>query len=101
VAETGAAYQELTARLDTNWIDEWMKQESNAMRNRGEALQIYNVSSPKGNTHPYMFPDRILTDKVPTLADVRLKLSEKEIRHRNLSGTVSAVTEGLAIEGAQ
>jgi hypothetical protein len=30
-----------------------------------------------------------------------LKLSEKEVHHGNLSGTVSTLTEGLAIEKAQ
>ena len=38
---------------------------------------------------------------VPTLADICLKLSAREIHHGNLSGTVSALTEGLAIERAQ
>jgi hypothetical protein len=38
---------------------------------------------------------------VPTLADIRLKLSETEVRHGNLSGSVSALTEGLAIEQSQ
>jgi hypothetical protein len=38
---------------------------------------------------------------VPTLADIRLRLSEAEIRHKNLSGAVSALMEGLAIERSQ
>jgi hypothetical protein len=38
---------------------------------------------------------------VPTLAEIRLKLSEAEVRHRNLSGLVSTLTEGLAIEKSQ
>ena len=38
---------------------------------------------------------------VPTLAEIRLKLSETEVRHGNLSGSVSALTEGLAIEQSQ
>jgi hypothetical protein len=32
---------------------------------------------------------------------MRLKLSEREVHQGNLSGTVSAITEGLAIEKAQ
>jgi hypothetical protein len=38
---------------------------------------------------------------VPTLAEIRLKLSETEVRHGNLSGSVSTLTEGLAIEKSQ
>lgn len=38
---------------------------------------------------------------VPNLADIRLKLSEKEIQQGNLSGTVATLMEGLAIERSQ
>ena len=38
---------------------------------------------------------------VPTLAEIRLKLSEREVRQGSLSGAVSALTEGLAIEKSQ
>ena len=38
---------------------------------------------------------------VPTLAEIRLKLSETEVQQGNLSGSVSALTEGLAIEKSQ
>ncbi|KAI0245553.1 hypothetical protein BJV78DRAFT_1158538 [Lactifluus subvellereus] len=38
---------------------------------------------------------------VPTLADICLRLSEADIRHKNLSGAVSALMEGLAIERSQ
>ena len=43
----------------------------------------------------------ILMNIVPTLADIRLKLSEQEVRHGNLSGTVTILSEGLAIEQSQ
>ena len=38
---------------------------------------------------------------VPMLAEIRLKLSETEVRQGNLSGSVSALTEALAIEKSQ
>ena len=38
---------------------------------------------------------------VPKLADMRLKLSKKEIQQGNLSGTVATLMEGLAIEQSQ
>jgi hypothetical protein len=40
-------------------------------------------------------------DLVPSLAEIRLKLSEREIQQGNLSGSVSTITEGLAIERSQ
>ena len=38
---------------------------------------------------------------VPTLADIHLKLSEHEVQHGNLLGTVTILSEGLAIEQSQ
>ncbi|KIM72965.1 hypothetical protein PILCRDRAFT_15660 [Piloderma croceum F 1598] len=55
------------------------------MEKRGEHLNIYQVR----------------LDKLPTLAEVHLKLSETEVRHGNLSGSVSTLTEGLAIQKSQ
>jgi hypothetical protein len=38
---------------------------------------------------------------VPTLAEIQLKLSETEVQQGNLSGAISALTEGLTIERSQ
>ena len=38
---------------------------------------------------------------VPTLVEMNLRLSEVEVQRGSLSGTVSALTEGLAIEKSQ
>jgi hypothetical protein len=38
---------------------------------------------------------------VPTLADVRLRLTEMETQRRDHTGTVATITEGLAIEKSQ
>jgi hypothetical protein len=37
----------------------------------------------------------------PTLAEIRLKMAETEVQQGNLSGSVSTLTEGLAIEKSQ
>lgn len=37
----------------------------------------------------------------PSLAEVLLRLSEMEVQEGNMSGTVSALMEGLSIEKAQ
>jgi hypothetical protein len=38
---------------------------------------------------------------VPTLADIRLQLTEKECKRKDLSRTVSTIMDGLAIEKTQ
>jgi hypothetical protein len=48
VKKTGDAYQQLTDRLETAWIDDWTKQEAIGMRNRGDDLKIYQVALENG-----------------------------------------------------
>jgi hypothetical protein len=43
----------------------------------------------------------IHSETVPTLADIRLQLTEDESQKRDFSGSVSTLTEGLAIERSQ
>lgn len=50
VQETGDLYRELTDCLDTNWIEEWTRQEMIVMRDRGDALKIFEVAAKKGKT---------------------------------------------------
>jgi hypothetical protein len=72
------------------------------MEKRGDHLKIYEVASEKCRD-PFI-PLRGIDDScnlVPTLAEIRLKLLEKEVQQGNLSGSVSALTEGLAIEKSQ
>jgi hypothetical protein len=103
IRETSTAYQDLTNRLDDTWIADWTAQEQNAMEECGDTLKIYVISSDNGTvqsccndskSHP-RYP------AVPTLADIRLKLSKREVHQGNLFGTVSTLMEGLAIERSQ
>jgi len=72
------------------------------MEQRGDHLKIYEVASEKCrqcvdssvNMHCSFA-------SVPTLTDIWLKLLETEVQHGNLSGSVSTLTEGLAIEKSQ
>jgi hypothetical protein len=50
VKETGDSYLQLTERLDVAWIDDWTKQETIAMQNRGDDLKIYQVTLNSGKT---------------------------------------------------
>ena len=70
------------------------------MERRGDDLNIFTVSSDKCRIFRYSAWS-ILMFLVPTLAEIRLRLSETEVEQGNLSGSVSAVTEGLAIEKSQ
>ncbi|KAI0244966.1 hypothetical protein BJV78DRAFT_1289900 [Lactifluus subvellereus] len=85
LAETKPAFEQLTECLEPSLVQEWTAQERVAMENRGDHLKIYEVTS----------------EKLPMLADIRLRLSEADIWHKNLSGAVSALMEGLAIERSQ
>lgn len=48
VITTGAAFRELSNCLDQAWIVEWTRAEEKAMRERGKALEIYDVVIDKG-----------------------------------------------------
>ncbi|KAI0245917.1 hypothetical protein BJV78DRAFT_1286968 [Lactifluus subvellereus] len=85
LSETMPAFEQLTECLEPSLVQEWTAQERVAMENRGDHLKIYEAT----------------LDKLPTLADIRLRLSEAEVRYGNLSGSVSALMEGLTIERSQ
>ena len=83
--ETRTAYEQLCEALDPGEISQWQIDEASAMRNRGEELKIFEVQEMK----------------LPTLADIRLELTEKEGRNRLASGTISWLADGVALEQAQ
>ena len=96
------AFEQLTECLDASLVRDWMEQERVAMEQCGDHLKIYEVVSTKCKRYLNSSSDMDhLCLSVPTLAEIRLKLSETEVQHRNLSGSVSTITEGLAIEKSQ
>ena len=44
VEETGKAYEELTSRLDADWIADWTESEREALEVGGESMKIYEIS---------------------------------------------------------
>jgi hypothetical protein len=46
--ETKNAYLELTARLDSDWVDAWTEQAERADEDGGDSLKIYNVNVEHG-----------------------------------------------------
>ena len=72
------------------------------MKWQGGHLTIYNVKSTKcrriyNSTAAY----GSLNLTAPTLVEIRLKMSEMEVQQGNMSGGVSTLMEGLAIEKSQ
>lgn len=98
---TGKAFRELSDRLEPTWLADWTRAERKAMDKRGKALEIYDVALDEG-MDPILFEIYCTNGStVATLADIRLQLTERETQTRDLSGTVSTLTEGLAIERSQ
>jgi len=48
LSETRAAFQGLTDSLAEDKIQDWKRQEKQALRQRGDALKIYEVQQEKG-----------------------------------------------------
>jgi len=48
LSETRAAFQGLTDSLSKEKIQDWKRQEKQALRQRGDALKIYEVQQEKG-----------------------------------------------------
>jgi hypothetical protein len=102
-AETQNAYQELTARLDSNWVETWTEQADRASVEGGASRKIYNVDIEHGAvilTSGF----KPITDTVlfcssePSMADICLQLAETESDTRNMSGSVTWLAEGPNIE---
>ena len=96
------AFDQLSECLDQSLVNEQTALECAAMELCGDHLKIYEVTLDKCRRYLLSFLD---TDSLCaialTLADIQLKLSESEVQHGNLSGAVSAIMEGLAIERSQ
>lgn len=45
---TKSAFLELTACLDSDWVDAWMEQAERAEDEGGESLKVYNIELEQG-----------------------------------------------------
>jgi hypothetical protein len=57
VKDTETAYLELTARLDSEWVDDWTEQADNAAIEGGESLNIYGVNVEHGQYTRHQFQE--------------------------------------------
>ena len=50
IAETGKAYEELTSRLDSEWIEDWTGSAERAATDGGETKNIYGITMDSGES---------------------------------------------------
>ncbi|KAG1787048.1 uncharacterized protein HD556DRAFT_1312999 [Suillus plorans] len=85
VDDTKSPFDELTLSLDPEKISIWKIDEKKAMEQRGEYLDIYQLQM----------------NKAPTMAEIRLKLTESENTDTSKPGTVSWLITGINLEDLQ
>ncbi|KAG1893225.1 uncharacterized protein F5891DRAFT_1196677 [Suillus fuscotomentosus] len=78
-------YEELTNSLNSNDVQKWKKQAELAALDHGELLDIYQLKM----------------DKAPTMAEIRLRLTENELSSHGRTGAISWLIEGINIENTQ
>ncbi|KAG1784341.1 uncharacterized protein HD556DRAFT_1315167 [Suillus plorans] len=85
VDDTKSPFDELTLSLDPEKISIWKIDEKKAMEQCGEYLDIYQLQM----------------NKAPTMAEIRLKLTESENTDTSKPGTVSWLITGINLEDLQ
>ncbi|KAG1844776.1 hypothetical protein F4604DRAFT_1937331 [Suillus subluteus] len=85
VDETKSPFDELTRSLNPEKISIWEIEEKKAVEERGEYLDIYQLQ----------------INKAPTMAEIRLKLTESENDDTRHPGTVSWLITGINLEDLQ
>ncbi|KAG2111109.1 hypothetical protein DEU56DRAFT_762242 [Suillus clintonianus] len=85
ISDTKPPFDELTRSLDDEKIAIWENDEMKAMEERGEYLDIYQLK----------------IDQAPTMAEIRLRLTEAENAETGRLGTVSWIIQGINLEDAQ
>ncbi|KAG1906569.1 uncharacterized protein F5891DRAFT_901580, partial [Suillus fuscotomentosus] len=85
IKDTQGPYEESMKSLDRANIQKWKKEAELAALHRGELLDIYQLTM----------------DKAPTMAEIRLRLTENEVSTNGRTGAVAWLIEGINIENAQ
>ncbi|KIK34294.1 hypothetical protein CY34DRAFT_98279 [Suillus luteus UH-Slu-Lm8-n1] len=85
IDDTKIPFEDLTRSLDVNKVSLWESDEKQAMEQHGEHLDIYLLK----------------IDKAPTMAEMRLKLTETEYANTGKLGSVSWLMDSINLEDAQ
>ena len=102
VREMKEAYEGLSESMEEETLKGWKEEEAEAMENRGEFMKIYEIKFNKGG-RPYIKLDSSVLKKnlAPTMAEIRLTLTEKENSNSLESGTIAWLTTGINLEQMQ
>ncbi|KAG0695623.1 hypothetical protein DFH29DRAFT_879915 [Suillus ampliporus] len=73
ISDTQGPYEELTRSLDLADVQEWKKAAQKAAQDRGDLLDIYQLKM----------------DKAPTMAEIRLRLTENELSTNGRTGSIA------------
>lgn len=104
LASTKEAFEALTDSLSPALVEDWSKAEKKAMKLRGDHLRIYDVRITKGTSHHHVHKFQVkLTSpaSAPTMAEVKLRLTDKQSGTALVEGSVAWLSSGIAIEAAQ
>ncbi|KAG1863081.1 hypothetical protein F4604DRAFT_1587244, partial [Suillus subluteus] len=85
IDDTKVPFEELTSSLEVSKVSSWEKDETQAMEQRGEHLDIYQLK----------------IDKAPTMAEIQLKLTKTEYADTGKCGSISWLINGINLEDAQ
>ncbi|KAG1838555.1 hypothetical protein F4604DRAFT_1572198 [Suillus subluteus] len=85
IDDTKLPFDELTHTLDPEKIAIWEKDEKMAMELRGDHLDIYQLK----------------IDKAPTMAEIRLTLTESETSDIERPGSIPWIIQGINLEDSQ
>ena len=100
--ETQFSYESMTESMDEDKLKVWRSEEARAMKARGKAMQIFQVRTDKGTASTAsMTPILRILLLAPSMADIRLTLTEKEAEVGLGTGTIACLAMGIHLEDAQ
>jgi hypothetical protein len=97
-------FEELGLALDADKLRLWTNEAEKADKERGEALDVYNLQMDKGCQSFFSKCFSLLffhPPIAPTLAEMRLNLLDAKVSTSGIQGSVSWLIEGISIEDAQ
>lgn len=93
----------MTNSLDLADVQKWKKEAELASLDRGEHLDIYQLRMDKGRfcKIELLVIANCKSSIAPTMAEIRLRLTENELSTIGRTGAVAWLIEGINIENAQ
>lgn len=94
--------EELSQRLTSEVMEQWTREERQALLEGGDALSVYGVRLEEGKIFQLRNHKSFEIDQnsAPTLAEIRLKLAEREDSAGVESGATTWIANGISIQEA-